>query len=68
MIIDDLVVDKNYRGKGYGSTLFDWIVDYAKKNNCQAIELSSSVKRYRAHKFYMKKGMNITHHHFSIKI
>jgi GNAT superfamily N-acetyltransferase len=68
--VDDLITDKNSRGKGYAGKLFDWLVNFAKENNCDSLHLDSGTKpeRYDAHRFYLKKGMNITSHHFALKL
>jgi GNAT superfamily N-acetyltransferase len=66
--IEDLVATENERSKGYGGELFDWIVDYAKSENCDQIKLVSHVKRFGAHKFYLNKGMIIEAHYFSMTL
>jgi GNAT superfamily N-acetyltransferase len=66
--IEDLVASENERSKGYGGELFDWIVEYAKRENCNQIKLVSHVKRFAAHKFYLNKGMIIEAHYFSISL
>ena len=65
--IEDLVSKENERSKGFGGELFDWIVDYAKRENCAQVRLVSHVTRYGAHRFYLKKKMNIEAHYFSLK-
>ncbi len=66
--IEDLVATENERSKGYGGELFDWIVEYAKRENCNQIKLVSHVKRFAAHKFYLNKGMIIEAHYFSFTL
>jgi GNAT superfamily N-acetyltransferase len=66
LIIDDLVTKKDFRGKGYGKRIFEWIKSYARKNGCSEIQLDSNINLFKAHKFYMNMGMNISHHHFSL--
>jgi GNAT superfamily N-acetyltransferase len=66
--IEDLVATENERSKGYGGELFDWIVDYAKSENCNQIKLVSHVKRFGVHKFYLTKGMIIEAHYFSMTL
>ena len=63
--IEDLASRSDERSKGYGGELFDWIKDYAQSENCREIKLVSHVARYRAHKFYLQKGMIIDAHFFS---
>lgn len=66
--IEDLVSKESERSKGYGSELFDWIVEYAKSENCNQIKLVSHVKRYGAHRFYLNKRMIIEAHYFSLAL
>jgi len=51
-----IVVDKNYRGKGYGKRLMEKIEEWAKENNCNGIRLTSNANRKEAHLFYEKIG------------
>ena len=66
--IEELVTDKNSRSKGYGGKLFDWILNYAKQNECDQIRLVSGVLRDNAHKFYLNKGMTFEAKYFSLNI
>jgi GNAT superfamily N-acetyltransferase len=53
---------------GYGTKLFDWLVDYARAENCQQLTLDSGVQRFAAHRFYLRQRMEITSHHFTLKL
>ena len=66
--IEDLVATENDRSKGYGGKLFDWMVEHAKENGCKEVRLVSHVTRYRAHRFYLNKGMIIDAHFFSMPL
>ena len=66
--IEDLVSKDGERSKGYGGELFDWIVEYAKQENCKEVKLVSHVTRYGAHRFYLSKRMDINAHYFSLKL
>ena len=50
--VDELVVDKNFRGNGYGIALIDSITQIAKDLKCKRIELDSAFHRKEAHRFY----------------
>ena len=63
--IEDLVAKTGERSKGYGGELFDWLVEHAKENNCLQVRLVSRVSRLDAHRFYLRKGMNLEAHYFS---
>ena len=66
--IEDLVSTELDRSKGYGGKLFDWIVEHAKAEGCSEVRLVSHVTRYRAHRFYLNKGMIIDAHFFSMPL
>lgn len=68
MYIDDLVTDANKRSKGYGDKLFDWLLEFARKEKCKQFQLDSGVQLFDAHRFYLRKKMNITAHHFGLKL
>lgn len=66
--IEDLVSKAGERSKGCGGKLFDWIVNYAKSENCNQLKLVSRVERFGAHRFYLNKRMNIEAHYFSLAL
>ncbi len=66
--IEDLAAKDGERSKGYGGALFDWLVAFAKENNCDQLRLVSHVKRFGAHRFYLRKGMIIEAHYFSMSL
>src|SRR5437899_2174844 len=53
LYVDDLATDASTRSKGYGTQLFQWLVDHARKNGCEALRLDSGVQRFAAHRFYL---------------
>lgn len=66
--IEDLITNADDRSQGYGSHLFDWICQYAKKIGCNQVRLVSGVQRERAHQFYLNKGMTFEAKYFSINL
>ena len=68
MYVDDLVTDERERSKGYGQQLVAWLVDQAKADACDQFHLDSGVQRFGAHRFYLATGMDITCHHFALKL
>jgi GNAT superfamily N-acetyltransferase len=68
LCIEDLVAKSGERSKGYGGSLFDWLVEHARENSCEQIHLVSRVSRFGAHRFYLQKRMNIEAHHFSLDL
>ena len=58
-VIEDMIVDNNYRGKGYGQKIVMDLVRWAKNNGVEMIELTSSPKRIAANELYKKVGFVI---------
>jgi len=68
LYVDDLVTREEDRSRGYGGQLLDWLIDQARANGCETLELDSGVQRFDAHRFYFSKRMSISSYHFRIKI
>jgi GNAT superfamily N-acetyltransferase len=68
LYVDDLVAKSEDRSKGYGGALFDWLVEYARREDCDQFHLDSGVHRFAAHRFYLAKRMAIESHHFGLKL
>jgi hypothetical protein len=68
LYVDDLVAAAVTRSRGHGGRLFDWLVAQAKQNNCDQFHLDSGVQRFGAHRFYLTRRMDITSHHFALKL
>ena len=68
LYVDDLVTASAARSQGYGDKLFDWLLDYARAGGCEQLHLDSGVQRFEAHRFYLRKRMSISSHHFSMLI
>ena len=59
LYIDDLCVDENLRGYHIGSSLLNFVVDYAKENGFYNITLNVWALNEKALGFYEKNGMHI---------
>jgi GNAT superfamily N-acetyltransferase len=66
--VDDLVTAAAARSQGHGQQLFDWLVAQARAQDCDQFHLDSGVQRFGAHRFYLAKRMDITAHHFGLKL
>jgi GNAT superfamily N-acetyltransferase len=66
--VEDLVAKSGERSKGYGGELFDWLVAHARENDCSQVRLVSRVSRLEAHRFYLRKGMKLEAHYFSMDV
>jgi GNAT superfamily N-acetyltransferase len=68
MNVDDLVTVEGHRSRAYGARLFDWLVAHASAQGCAQRHLDSGLHRFAAHRFYLMKRMEISSHHFSLKL
>jgi GNAT superfamily N-acetyltransferase len=68
LYIDDLVSDEEHRSEGHGERLFGWLIAEAQRLGCGQLHLDSGVQRFAAHRFYLRQRMDITSHHFAIKL
>ncbi len=68
LYVDDLVARSGDQGSGFGSRLIDWLIAEARTQGCAQFHLDSGVQRFKAHRFYLHKGMDITSHHFALAL
>jgi GNAT superfamily N-acetyltransferase len=68
LYVDDLVTDENARSRGHGDELFAWLLAQAKEHGCDQLHLDSGVQRFGAHRFYLRRRMDITSHHFALDL
>ena len=68
LYVDDLVAKSGERSKGYGGALLDWLIEFARLDDCDQFHLDSGVQRFDAHRFYLSKRMFIEAHHFALKL
>ncbi len=58
-VVEDVIVDKNYRGQGLGRKLMNELIGIGKKENLAFITLTSNPKRESARKLYQSLGFNL---------
>ncbi len=68
LYVDDLVTLPEYRSTGYADRLFAWLEQEARDQGCEQLHLDSGHSRYDAHRFYLKHGMTMNAHHFSMPV
>lgn len=68
LYVDDLVTDQAVRSQGHGQRLMTWLIAEAKRQRCAELHLDSGVQRFGAHRFYLAQRMDITCHHFGLKL
>ncbi|WP_198670166.1 GNAT family N-acetyltransferase [Dyella sp. C9] len=54
--ITTLVVDEHQRGQGIGRVLLDAAHAWFARHGCRTVELTSGIRRERAHRFYESNG------------
>ena len=59
IVIDNIVIDENYRNNGYGEKLLNHIIEYAKNGKYDDIVLNVYGFNKNAIKLYEKKGFKI---------
>lgn len=63
--IQELVVMPQARGLRVGSQLLAWAEAFARQAGAEMTELSTSVKRADAHRFYLREGYTQSHFRFT---
>ena len=54
--LDELVIDKEYRGNGFGKQMIESITEIAQGLDCNRIELDTAFYRKESHEFYESIG------------
>jgi GNAT superfamily N-acetyltransferase len=65
-IIEDVVVDPELQGRGFGRDMMLAAMDMARARKCYKLVLSSNARRVRAHAFYESLGFQ--RHGFSFHV
>ena len=68
LYVDDLVTDEAVRSHGHGQKIFAWLIERARAAGCAEFHLDSGVQRFGAHRFYLGQRMDISAHHFALKL
>lgn len=55
-IVEDVVVDAAWQGKGVGKAMMRFAMECCRKAGCYKIALSANLKRKHAHRFYESLG------------
>lgn len=65
LYIDDLITDPARTKRGLGGALLDWLIEHARQNGCQQVDLDTGFQRHDAHRLYLNKGFILSCHHMS---
>lgn len=61
---DNVVVHPDYRNKGIGELLLNWIHEYGANIGCRSSELNSRVTNESGNRFWKRMGYEIVGYHF----
>jgi ribosomal protein S18 acetylase RimI-like enzyme len=61
---DNVVIDPDYRNKGIGELMMKWVENYAREQDCDAIELNAYVENVKGVEFWKNLGYTVRGHHF----
>jgi GNAT superfamily N-acetyltransferase len=62
-VVEDVVVQRDWRGKGVGKQMVRFAMDRCRERGCYKLALSSDLKREAAHQFY--DGLGFQRHGYS---
>ncbi len=65
--IQELFVEPSYRSAGVGKQLMDALIARLSQREYDSLELTSSIKRVDAHRFYLRYGFAQSHLKFTMK-
>lgn len=65
--IEELVINRRYQGKNYGTKLLNYDIQLAKQK-CDVIELTNNFTREQAHSSYEKNGFQKSSYKFKMNL
>lgn len=60
--VESVYVDSAHRSQGVGRRLLQHMIELARERGALRVQLTSNLKRERAHRFYERLGFRATHH------
>ncbi|WP_339702374.1 GNAT family N-acetyltransferase [uncultured Marixanthomonas sp.] len=64
MELDHVYIDDEYRSKGVGKKLMEYVTRYAAEKECNWVELNTYAHNFASHKFYYNQGFVAKGYHF----
>jgi ribosomal protein S18 acetylase RimI-like enzyme len=58
-VIEDLVVDETYRGRGIGEALLRYLLNLAREQGAPGVSLTSNPRREAAKRLYVRAGFSL---------
>jgi GNAT superfamily N-acetyltransferase len=68
LYIEDLVTERDQRSQGHGRAMLQWLIGEARRRDCGHVELDSGLQRADAHRFYLREGLYVRSHHFTMPL
>lgn len=68
LYVDDLITDASRRSSGFGKAMLQWLVEEARRNQCNQFHLDSGTQRKDAHRFYEREGMGMVAYHYVLSL
>jgi len=65
---DNVVILPKYRGQGIGEMMMQWVTDYARSIDCDALELNCYVQNSPGLKFWLNDGYKVLGFHLQKKL
>lgn len=65
---DNVIIHPDYRSKGIGEKMMEWVENFAKENNCEALELNAYLINEKGRKFWEENKYKKLGVHFQKKI
>lgn len=59
--VESVHVAEEFRGKGVGQWMMEWVIREARNRNCRRVQLTTNKARKDAHRFYHKLGFEASH-------
>ena len=67
-VLEDVVVQRDWRGKGVGKQMVRFAMDHCRERGCYKLALSSNINREAAHRFYDSLGFQRHGHSFVVRL
>jgi GNAT superfamily N-acetyltransferase len=63
--LDNMVTLPEYRSKGVGKLVTDWIKETGKSEACERVLIDTYVENFEAHRFFFREGFIIRGYHLN---
>lgn len=68
-VVEDMIVDDVYRGKGLGRKILRSLIQWAKEQGVEMVELTTNPKRIAANELYKSEGFTLHEtNHYLLKV